>query len=104
MQTKKRTEFSRKELSLISEEYFEILNIAGCYIEIRSKNTSHCWSICKPGRFGVYPIEIYHKHRLENPVYHLHRRKGTVWGAVEEIKKHDQYQLSGRKEIFQNIK
>lgn len=102
MQTKVKTEFSRKEVSLISQEYFEILKIATCYIEIKSKNTGHCWRICKPGRHSAYSIEIYHKHSHETPVYHLHRRKSTMWGTIEEIKKHDQYQMGGRKDIFRN--
>ncbi len=60
--------------------------------------------ICKVGHVSEYSNEIFHKHKQEEPVYHLHRRKGTIWGPIEEIKKHDQYQISGSKDIFENEK
>ncbi len=37
MQTKIKTEYSRKELSLISEGYFDILKLSVCHIEFKSK-------------------------------------------------------------------
>lgn len=34
---------NKKDLAQIPEEYFEIIRVASCYVELQSKNTKHCW-------------------------------------------------------------
>ena len=95
---------TKKDLFLISSDYFMILNRAKFYLELLSKNTGHCWNIYKHGSPDKYPVWIYHKHRQADQCYHLHKRTGSVEQAIKEIQKHDQYCLSGRKNIFDNHK
>lgn len=96
--------FTKKDLLLISSNYFLILKKTNFYIEVLSKCTGHCWTIYKHGSPDKYPVWIYHKHKQSDQCYHLHRRTGSVELAIKEIQKHDQYHLGGRKKIFDNNK
>ena len=95
---------TRKDLLLISSEYFEILKKNNFYIEVLSKCTKHCWIIYKHGSPDNYPVWLYHKHKQSNQCYHLHRRTGNIELAVNEILQHDKYQLRGRQNVFKNQK
>ena len=95
--------FSKRDMDLISKEYFEIIKIAPCYIELKSKCTGHCWIIHKMGYSDKFPYWLYHKHRREEQCYHLQRKKGSLNSIVEEIKNHDLYQMSKRKNGFYNM-
>lgn len=90
--------FNKRDIALISEEYFEIMKIAPCYIELQSKCTGHCWIINKMGYSDKFPYWLYHKHKKEEQCYHLQRKKGSIKYAIKELKEHDLYQRSGRKE------
>ena len=94
--------FTKKDLLLISSNYFLILKKTNFYIEVLSKCTGHCWTIYKHGSPDKYPVWIYHKHKQSDQCYHLHRRTGSVELAIKEIQKYDGYYLSGRKNIFYN--
>lgn len=94
--------FNKRDMELISKEYFEIIKIAPCYIELRSKCTGHCWIIHKMGYSDKFPYWIYHKHKTEEQCYHLQRKKGSIKSAIEEIKEHDMYQRNKRKSSFDN--
>jgi hypothetical protein len=93
---------TKKDLLLISSDYFMILKRTKFYLELVSKNTGHCWTIYKHGSPDKYPVWLYHKHKKLDQCYHLHRRTGSVEFALKEIQQHDKYHLSGRKNIFQN--
>ena len=95
---------TKKDLLLISSEYFVILKKTNYYIEVLSKNTRHCWMIYKHGSVDRYPVWIYHKHRQKDLCYHLHRKKRSVEAAIKEIESHDKYQSAGRKKVFNNLK
>ena len=94
---------TKKDLQLVSQNYFVILKQTKYYIEILSKSTGHCWTIYKHGSPDKYPVWIYHKHHQSEQCYHLHRRKGSVKSAVKEIYQHDKFQLSRRKNVFSNV-
>lgn len=67
------------------------------YIEIKSKNTKHMWIISKPMPYiENKPIIIYHKHSQSVPYYHKHGYAYNIYQAVNSIKSHDEYVLSGR--------
>lgn len=90
---------TRNELKYIDPQYFNILQM-GCFsIYIQSKNTKHYWSI----HIEEYPtfrhFKIYHKHNCYDQ-YHRHRDARSIIAAIEHIKAHDTFQLSGRKPII----
>ncbi len=89
--------FSKRELLLISRDYFKIIKIAPSYIELMSKNTCQCWIIYKPGYADNYNFWLYHKHRKEDQCYHLHRRKRRLEMVIQEIQNHDLYQAKRKK-------
>lgn len=94
--------FSKRDLAHISDEYFEIIRLTSCYVELMSKNTQHCWIIYKMGFSDKFPFWLYHKHKRGNSSYHLQRKKKRIKSTLKEIKKHDLYQRTGRKNIFDN--
>ena len=94
--------FNKKDMELISKDYFEIIKAAPCYIELRSKCTGHCWIIHKMGYSDKFPYWLYHKYKIEDQYYHLQRKKGSIKSIIEEIKEHDLFQRQGRNMIFNN--
>ena len=94
--------FNKRDMELISKEYFEIIKIAPCYIELRAKCTGHCWIIHKMGYSDKFPYWLYHKYRREEQCYHLQRKKGSIKSAIKEIFEHDLYHSQGRKNPFDN--
>lgn len=94
--------FNKRDMELISKEYFEIIKRAPCYIELRSKCTGHYWIIYKPGYADKYNFWLYHKHGKEDQCYHLHRRKKHLEMVIQEIQNHDLYQIKDRNIIFKN--
>jgi len=95
--------FNKRDRELISKDYFEIIKVAPCYIELRSKCTGHCWIIHKMGYSDKFPYWLYHKHNREQQCYHLQRKKGSINSIIVEIKTHDSYQMSNRKNRFCNM-
>ena len=87
---------SRKDLECLAPEYFEIIYMDDRDVTIMSRNTRHMWYIHNP----EYPLMgsciIFHKHKVSHP-YHQHGRSNTLRQAVRSIKKHDKWQLGGRK-------
>ena len=96
--------FNKRDMELISKEYFEIIKTAPCYIELRSKCTGHCWIIYKMGYSDKFPYWLYHKHKSEELCYHLQRKKNSIISITKEIEKHDMYQETNRKTPFNNTR
>lgn len=86
--------FTKKEKRLIGEGYFTIIRETEWYIEILSKNTKHCWIICKNLNGRDLPVIIYHKHSQKTKYYHKHWKTWSIPKAVESIKQHDTYVLN----------
>ena len=88
--------FSAEELQSLDRKYFEVLWADEVDITLISKNTRHIWLIHNAG----YPHEgssvIFHAHSPDLP-YHQHGRANTLRQALKGIKRHDKWQLNGRK-------
>ena len=42
------------------------------FIEVKSKNTGHCWMIFKKTYDQIKPVILYHKHKANDEWYHEH--------------------------------
>lgn len=88
--------FSREDLECLDPGYFEIIYMDDRDVTIMSRNTRHMWYIHNP----EYPLMgsciIFHKHKVSHP-YHQHGRSNTLRQAVRSIKRHDKWQMGGRK-------
>jgi len=87
--------FTNKERRLVGEPYFTIIREDDRFIEFMSKNTKHCWIVFKKSSDSNRPVTIYHKHHQKDKYYHKHYETWTVFKAVESIKGHDDYVMSG---------
>ena len=95
--------FTKKEKRMVGEGHFTIIRETERYIEFLSKNTKHCWIICKSQDGIGKPVMIYHKHSRETEYYHRHWKKqwnqscsmtGMFW--VRQIKREEQNIKRGR--------
>ena len=88
--------FDAESLAKLDADYFNVIVADGRDVTIQSKNTGHYWYLHNT----EYPAEgncvIFHKHKASHP-YHLHGRAGTLPQAVRSIKKHDKWQMNGRR-------
>ena len=90
--------FTNKDRKLLREPYFVFLREGERFIEVKSKNTQHCWMIFKKVSPSDRPVTLYHKHHQSDPYYHKHYETRTVNGAVRDIKSHDEYVIKHRGE------
>ncbi len=88
--------FTEKDLAVLDPEYFDIISLDPYDVTVISKNTRHVWYIHNPEypRFGS--CVIFHKHNVSHP-YHQHGRSNSLRQAVKSIRKHDQWQINGRR-------
>ena len=87
--------FSIKDLLGMSD-YFAFLSAnKNSYIEVMSKNTSHCWMIVEE-KDDSYTL--YHKHKISQE-YHFQTTFGSLYDTVLDIVNHDEYQLRNRKPV-----
>ena len=88
--------FDTRQFDKISPQYFNIILLSKHDVTIQSRNTGHYWYLHNTD----YPVEgncvIFHKHKASHP-YHLHGSARTLQQAVRSIRKHDQWQMNGRK-------
>lgn len=89
--------FTRKEKNMLFDPYFEVIRETEQFIEVRSVNTGHCWSIFKNEYNQTHRVTLYHKHKESDPYFHQHRMCRNVVAAVEQIKSHDTYVLTEAK-------
>lgn len=92
------------ELVLIDNNYFEILNQDEDFIEVKSRNTGHCWVIHKHRYKDKQPIWLYHKHKQKGRQYHQHWKTYTVKLGIESIKQHDEYVLKRKNRFSKRYK
>jgi len=85
-----------KDLNLIKDGYFNILDASGFAIYLQSKNTKHYWGIILDESPTYRNFKVYHKHN-QSDSYHRHKDAPTLMVAIQEIKNHDAFQMSGRK-------
>ena len=86
--------FLKRELTLVNDKYFFIIQQTDDYIELMSNNSNHCWIIKKCGGYGKYHYLLYHKHQREIPYYHKHWRTYSFQDSIKSIKSHDNYILN----------
>ena len=85
--------FTRKEERMLHDPYFSVIRETEQFIEVRSKNTGHCWNVFKNTFEAKNHVTLYHKHKAADQYYHKHRECRTVQEAVDQIKSHDCYVL-----------
>ena len=85
--------FTAEDLKWLDKKYFAIIAVDDCDLTIMSKNTGHYWYLHNP-ETGV--LVLFHRHTGRDP-YHYQRRENTVHTAVQYIRKHDRFQMNGRK-------
>lgn len=83
--------FSDREKMLLGGGYFVTIREDERFIEVKSKNTGHCWMIFKKAYALERPVVLYHKHSSKDAWYHEHGKVWTVLEAVRSIKMHDAY-------------
>lgn len=87
--------FEMKDLESLDSEYFTIIYRDVFDVTIRSKNTGHYWNLHSPDLSMNDKVIIFHSHRAEP--YHLHGSTHTLRQAIRSIKRHDRWQMNGRK-------
>ena len=85
--------YTSTDLSIITDPYFNILQLKDNLCEIQSNNTKHSW-IIQQSNDNVYAI--FHKHKSSDP-YHFHAAYSSIQDCLLEITQHDEYQIRGRK-------
>ncbi|MCD8327220.1 MAG: hypothetical protein LUC90_11255 [Lachnospiraceae bacterium] len=88
--------FHKEDLQCLDPDYFAIIHVDDYDVTVMSKNTGHVWYIHNP----EYPLPgscvIFHKHKVSHP-YHQHGRSNTLRQAIRSIRKHDRFQMNGRR-------
>ena len=91
--------FTRQEFKKLDGKYFDVLLRSAYYINLKSRNTGHTWSIySKQLTVDRRELEISHKHK-DNDEYHVQLRfhPRNIDEAQRMIKDHDRWHLNGRK-------
>jgi hypothetical protein len=84
--------FCQKDINQLQSSYFVMIRRVENFIEVRSKNTGHCWIIKKLDYSSTLPVIIYHKHNNRD-YYHRHGQATSITHAIKDIKNHDTYVL-----------
>lgn len=88
--------YTQQELDAIDRVYFAVI-IADQYdVTLMSKNTHHVWQLHNVEMPDGEVTVVFHKHKASHP-YHLHGRTNTLRQAVRGIKRHDKWQMNGRR-------
>ena len=85
--------FSNEELRCLDPNYFSIITTDAYDVTIMSRNTGHYWYLHNPEQGMVI---IFHKHKASHP-YHQHGKANTLRQAVQSIRRHDRWQMNGRR-------
>lgn len=91
--------FHERDMGVLDKSYFNIVLTGEYDVTVQSKNTGHFWYIHNL----EFPEEdaciIFHKHRASHP-YHWHGKARNLRQAVRKIKRHDVFQMNGRRNCF----
>ena len=91
--------FDIEDLKYIDSKYFCIIVVDDYEVIIMSRNTGHYWYLHNPEYPEEGTVIIFHKHKFSHP-YHQHGRANTLRQAVRGIKRHDKWQMSGRRKEY----
>lgn len=92
--------FSNDDLKCLEPKYFSIITTDVYDATSMSKNTEHYWYLHNPEYPEKGTVIIFHSHhadRSDRVQYHLHSRVNALRQAVRGIRKHDRWQMNGRK-------
>lgn len=87
--------FTREELDTINTKYFQILQLGGYAVTLKSRYTGHCWHIVSQDYVGQTGCQIFHTHKQGIP-YHEHGRANSLKTAIKKIKNHDAASLRSK--------
>ena len=90
--------YTRQELNAIDRSYFEVIIADEYEVTLMSRNTRHVWHLRNVELPDGEATVILHKHQVSDP-YHIHGRSRTMKQAIRYIKKHDLFQMNGRKPV-----
>ena len=91
--------YTRQELNAIDRSYFEVIIADEYEVTLMSRNTRHVWHLRNVELLDGEATVILHKHQASDP-YHAHSRSRTMKRAIRDIKKHDLFQMNGRKLVY----
>jgi hypothetical protein len=84
----------------MTDPYFKVIRQTDDFLELQSRNTSHCWIIKKSLSDLPRIIYLYHKHTPNVPYYHKQCNNQTVSSAIKKIKDHDYYFICNQPSYF----
>ena len=88
--------FSPEDLRSLDRNYFSVIVADEYDVTIMSRNTGHFWYLHNPEYPERGTVILFHRHNGCLP-YHFQRRENSLRTAVRYIRKHDRYQMNGRK-------
>ena len=88
--------FSAEELNSLDRRYFNVIAANDYDVTVMSRNTGHYWYMHNPEYPEAGTIILFHRHSGDLP-YHYQRREKSLKTAVRYIRKHDRFQMNGRK-------
>lgn len=91
--------YTRQELEAIDRSYFEVIIADEYDVTLMSRNTLHIWHFRNVELLDGEATVILHKHQVSES-YHAHGRSRTMKRAIRDIKKHDLFQMNGRKPVY----
>ena len=89
--------FDANDLKWLDPKYFIIINTSDYDVTVMSRNTGHYWYIHDPDCADRQVLALFHRHHGGSEPYHFQRHEPTVRQAVRYIRKHDRFQMNGRK-------
>ena len=88
--------FDANDLMCLDTKYFQIINVNEYDVTVMSRNTGHYWYMHNPEYPEQGTIILFHRHSGNLP-YHYQKREKSLRSAVQYIRKHDRFQMNGRK-------
>lgn len=88
--------YTQQELDAIDRKYFAVIIVDQYNVTLMSKNTHHVWQLHNVEMPDGEVTVVFHKHKASHP-YHLHGRTNTLNQAVRSIRRHDKWQMNGRR-------
>lgn len=89
--------FNDEDLKWLDKKYFNIITVNDYDITVRSRNTGHYWYMHNPEYPERGTVVLFHSYHGGSEPYHFQRRESTLRTAVRYIRKHDRFQMNGRK-------
>ena len=88
--------FNSEEINALDRSYFDVIDSNEYDVTIKSRNTGHYWYRHNPEYPESGTIILFHRHNGNLP-YHFQRHEKNLRAAVRYIRRHDRFQMNGRK-------